>query len=146
MSIVEIGVWQLAAAYLLLAFPLAIMLWYRIPMIGATAIALVRMTVQLIFVGLYLQVIFQLNILWLSAAWLLVMVLVADISIVRSCSLRLRPIALPLLAALAAGTTIPLLLFVGLILRRPNLLDAQYAIPIGGMILGNCLRADIVGI
>jgi len=61
MSIVEIGVWQLAAAYLLLAFPLAIMLWYRIPMIGDTAVALVRMTVQLIFVGLYLQVIFQLG-------------------------------------------------------------------------------------
>jgi len=146
MNIVEIGLWQLAAAYLLLAFPLAIMLWYRIPMIGETAIALVRMTVQLIFVGLYLQVIFELNILWLSAAWLLVMVTVADVSIVRSCSLRLRPIALPLLAALAAGTAIPLLLFVGLILRRPNLMDAQYAIPIGGMILGNCLRADIVGI
>jgi len=146
MNIVEIGLWQLAAAYLLLAFPLAIMLWYRIPMIGETAIALVRMTVQLIFVGLYLQVIFKLNILWLSAAWLLVMVTVADVSIVRSCSLRLRPIALPLLAALAAGTAIPLLLFVGLILRRPNLMDAQYAIPIGGMILGNCLRADIVGI
>lgn len=146
MNIVEIGVWQLAAAYLLLAFPLAIMLWYRIPMIGETAIALVRMTVQLIFVGLYLQVIFKLNILWLSAAWLLVMVTVADVSIVRSCSLRLRRIALPLLAALAAGTAIPLLLFVGLILRRPNLMDAQYAIPIGGMILGNCLRADIVGI
>jgi len=167
MNIVEIGLWQLAAAYLLLAFPLAIMLWYRIPMIGETAIALVRMTVQLIFVGLYLQVIFKLNILWLSAAWLLVMVTVADVSIVRSCSLRLRPIALPLLAALAAGTAIPLLLFVGLILRRPalaagtaiplllfvglilrrpNLMDAQYAIPIGGMILGNCLRANIVGI
>jgi len=146
MNIVEIGIWQLAAAYLLLAFPLAIMLWYRIPMLGETAIALVRMTVQLIFVGLYLQVIFELNILWLSAAWLLVMVTVADVSIVRSCSLRLRPIALPLLAALATGTAIPLLLFVGLILRRPNLMDAQYAIPIGGMILGNCLRADIVGI
>jgi len=146
MNIVEIGVWQLAAAYLLLAFPLTIMLWYRIPMIGETVTALVRMTVQLIFVGLYLQVIFELNILWLSAVWLLVMVTVADVSIVRSCSLRLRPIALPLLAALATGTAIPLLLFVGLILRRPNLMDAQYAIPIGGMILGNCLRANIVGI
>jgi putative ABC transport system permease protein len=87
-----------------------------------------------------------LNNLWLSAAWLVVMVLVADVSIVRSCSLRLRSIALPLFAALAAGTAVPLLLFVGLILRRPNLMDAQYAIPIGGMILGNCLRADIVGI
>jgi len=39
-----------------------------------------------------------------------------------------------------------MLIFTGLILRCENLLDAQYAIPIGGMILGNCLRADIVGV
>ncbi|MBN1362419.1 MAG: ABC transporter permease [Sedimentisphaerales bacterium] len=144
--IVDIGAWELAAAYLLLTFPLAIILWYRIPMLGQTVISLVRMTVQLLLVGLYLQVIFQLNIVWLNAAWLLVMVAVADVSIVQSTSLRLRRIALPVSLALLAGTVVPLLLFVGLILQRSNLLDAQYAIPIGGMILGNCLRADIVGI
>jgi putative ABC transport system permease protein len=146
MNVVDINPWELAAAYLLLAFPFGIMLWYRIPMIGETVIALARMTVQLLLVGLYLQVIFELNSVWLSAAWLLVMVIVADVSIVRSSSLRLRRIALPLGVALLAGTAVPLLLFVGVILQRSNLLDAQYAIPIGGMILGNCLRADIVGI
>jgi len=145
-DIVDIGVWQLAAAYLLLAFPFAILLWYRIPMVGQTVTALVRMTIQLILVGLYLEVIFRLNIVWLNAAWLLVMLVVADVSVVRTCNFRLRRIALPLFIALIAGTTVPLLLFTGLILRRSNLLDAQYAIPIGGMILGNCLRADIVGI
>jgi putative ABC transport system permease protein len=145
-DVVNIGVWHLAAAYLLLAFPFAIMLWYRVPMIGETVVSLVRMTLQLIFVGLYLQVVFKLNNLWLSGAWLLIMITVADVSIVRSCSLKLTRIALPLFGALLAGTAIPLLLFVGLILQRDNLLDAQYAIPIGGMILGNCLRADIVGV
>jgi putative ABC transport system permease protein len=74
------------------------------------------------------------------------MVVVADVSIVRSCGLRFRQIAWPVFLALTAGTAIPLTLFTGLILRRTNVLDAQYAIPIGGMILGNCLRADIVGI
>jgi putative ABC transport system permease protein len=145
-EIVDIGLWELAAAYLLLAFPFAIILWYRVPMMNETLVSLVRMTVQLLLVGLYLQVIFRLNILWLNAAWLVVMVVVADVSIVRSCGLRFRQIALPVFLALGAGTAIPLMLFTGLILRRPNLLDAQYAIPIGGMILGNCLRADIVGI
>ena len=109
-KIVDIGTWQLAAAYLLLALPFAIMLWYRIPMVGETAVSLVRMTVQLILVGLYLQVIFRLNILWLNALWLVVMVTVADVSIVRSCGLRLGRIALPLFIALAAGTAVPLLL------------------------------------
>jgi putative ABC transport system permease protein len=145
-EIMDIGPWQLAAAYLLLVFPFGIILWYRVPMMGETVTSLIRMTVQLLLVGLYLQVIFRLNILWLNAVWLLVMILVADVSIVRSCGLQFRQIALPVFLALAAGTAIPLMLFTGLILRRPNLLDAQYAIPIGGMILGNCLRADIVGI
>lgn len=145
-TIVDIGPWRLAAAYLLLIVPFAILLWYRVPMVGRTAMGVVRMTVQLIFVGLYLQVIFKLNIVWLNAAWLLVMVSVADVSIVRSCSLRLRSIAGPLLVALLAGTALPLVLFTGLILQRQKLLDAQYAIPIGGMILGNCLRADIIGV
>ncbi|HOV77630.1 MAG TPA: ABC transporter permease, partial [Sedimentisphaerales bacterium] len=74
-EIVDIGPRQLAAAYLLLAFPFGIILWYRVPMLGETVTSLIRMTVQLLLVGLYLQVIFRLNILWLNAAWLVVMVL-----------------------------------------------------------------------
>jgi putative ABC transport system permease protein len=71
---------------------------------------------------------------------------VADASILRSCGLRFRPFALPVLVSLTVGTAIPLLAFLGPLLERPTLLDAQYVIPIGGMILGNCLRADIIGI
>ncbi len=146
MKIQDIATWQLALAYLLLVLPLAVILWYRIPILGQTALAVVRMTVQLVFVGLYLQVIFKLNNAWLNLAWLIVMVAVADISVARSCELRFARIALPLFAALLLGTAAPMLIFTGLILRCENLMDAQYAIPIGGMILGNCLRADIVGV
>ncbi|MEJ2520536.1 MAG: acyl-ACP--UDP-N-acetylglucosamine O-acyltransferase, partial [Desulfuromonadales bacterium] len=64
----------------------------------------------------------------------------------RGCTLKLRKFMLPLFVALLGGTAIPLLLFVGPLLNRPGFLDAQYVIPIGGMILGNCLRADIVGV
>jgi putative ABC transport system permease protein len=146
MNIQEIAPWQLALGYMLLAFPLIILLWYRIPLLGQTALAVVRMTVQLVFVGVYLHVIFDYNNTWLNIAWLLAMIGVADASILRGCGLRLTKFVLPLFAALLVGTAIPLLFFVGLILSRPNIMDAQYAIPIGGMILGNCLRADIVGI
>lgn len=143
---VQIGNLNLALAYALLLFPLIIILWYRVPMLGQTAQAIVRMTLQLLFVGLYLEVVFRLNNLWLNALWLLVMITVADISVLRGAELRVRLFAVPLFIALLAGTAIPLLFFVGVILERPFLLDAQFAIPIGGMILGNCLRADIVGI
>ncbi len=146
MNALDIGLWELAAGYVLLIFPLAIMLWYRIDLIGTTLISVVRMTVQLLLVGLYLQFIFERNSVYLNTAWLLVMIAVADVSIARGCGLRLRRFYLPMFGSLIVGTAIPLLVFLGLILRRPNLMDAQYAIPIGGMILGNCLRADIIAI
>lgn len=115
-------------------------------MIRDTALAVVRMTVQLLFVGLYLQIVFNLNNFWLNGLWLVIMIGVADASIARGCGLRLSRFSGPLFFALLMGTAVPLLFFVGPILGRPHLLDAQYAIPIGGMILGNCLRADIIGI
>lgn len=146
MNAIDIGPWQLAVGYILLIFPLAIMLWYRIGIVGTLLVSVVRMTVQLLLVGLYLQFIFQYNNILLNTAWLLVMIVVADVSIARRCGLRLRRFCLPMFAALVAGTATPLLVFLGVILRRPNLMDAQYAIPIGGMILGNCLRADIIGL
>lgn len=145
-DLLDISLESLAAGYLLLLFPLVILLHLRTPIIKATGIAVIRMTVQLLFVGFYLDIVFRLNNPWLNLAWLLVMIGVADGSIVSSCQLRLRRFAWPVFAALFGGTALPALVFVGPILQRPNWLDAQYVIPIAGMILGNCLRADILGL
>jgi len=74
------------------------------------------------------------------------MIAVADGSVIRGCGLRPRRFIMPLFAALLIGAAAPLAVLLGPVLRRPGLLDAQYAIPLGGMILGNCLRADIIGV
>lgn len=146
MGAVDLSIDGLVIYYILLIIPLGLMLWLHIPMIGKALVSIVRMTLQLAFVGLYLQVVFKINSPWLNSLWLVVMVGVADFSIIRGCGLRLARFAGPLFGALVAGTALPLLFFVGPLLKRPNLMDAQYVIPIGGMILGNCLRADIIGI
>ena len=44
MTIQDIATWQLASAYLLLLLPLAVILWYKIPILAQTALAVVRMT------------------------------------------------------------------------------------------------------
>jgi putative ABC transport system permease protein len=143
---VDIQVARLALVYLLLIFPFAAVLWYRVPLLGRIALAVVRMTVQLLFVGVYLQIIFRLNNAWFNLAWLLVMIGVADVSVLRGCGFRVRRFWLPLFTALAVGVAIPLMMLIGLALNRPHLMEARYVIPIAGMILGNCLRANIVGI
>jgi len=51
----------LATGYLLLILPPGILLLRGVPMLRDTGIAVLRMTVQLLFVGLYLQVFFKLN-------------------------------------------------------------------------------------
>lgn len=145
-EIVDIGSWSLATGYLLLILPLAILLHQRVPMIKDAGIAVIRMTIQLLFVGFYLQFVFRLNHPWLNVGWVVVMVVVADGSILRGCRLNVRRFASPVFVALLAGTTIPVLVFVGPILQRPGWLDAQYVIPLAGMVLGNCLRADIIGL
>ena len=145
MNATEIHPLGLLAGYGLLIIPFAILLWAKVGVAGKVAVSVVRMTVQLLFVGLYLQVVFKLNNPWLNGLWVLVMITVADISIVRGAGLSLRRLAVPLFVALLAGTAVPLLYFVGVILFRTNLLEARFVIPIGGMILGNCLRADIIG-
>ncbi len=146
MNTMDISYWQLAAGYGLLIFPFAALLWHGVPLLGETVLSIVRMTVQLLFIGFYLQFLFRWNHPVLNLAWIALMVLVADASIVRGCGLKARRFLVPLSVALAFGVLLPLLLFVAVIIRPDPLLDARYVIPIAGMILGNCLRADIVGI
>ncbi|MDP7423016.1 MAG: iron export ABC transporter permease subunit FetB [bacterium] len=145
MSAMDIPLTALALGYGMLLLPLAVILWLKIPILGRLLTATARMTVQLLFVGLYLQVVFDLDKPWLNLLWLMVMITVADISIIRGCGLRVTRFILPLLASLIVSTAVPLGVFVFVILKRPLLLEAHYLIPLGGMILGNCLRADIIG-
>ena len=142
----DIGYAGLAACYLLLLLPLGAMLWLKIPLIGQTVVSVARMTVQLLLVGFYLQFLFELDDWRLTTLWLVVMIVVADVSILRGTHLCVRCFAAPLFFSLVVGTALPLFFFVALLLRLPNWMDPQYVVPIAGMILGNCLRADIVGI
>ena len=57
MNEAPIHLWGLVAGYGLLIIPLAVLLWTRTPLVGKMLIGVVRMTVQLLLVGFYLQVV-----------------------------------------------------------------------------------------
>jgi putative ABC transport system permease protein len=136
----------LFSGYILLLVPLAVFLWVRGSLVSKLCINAIRMTVQLLLVGFYLQHVFVLDSHWINGLWILVMICVADLSIVRGAGVSLKKLYIPVFMALLVGVTIPLSYFVLIILKRPEVLEARLVIPIGGMILGNCLRADIIGI
>lgn len=145
-DVIDIAPWRLLFGYGLLIFPLGICLWFEIPLVKRLGVSVLRMTVQLLLVGLYLQVLFEYNNPWLNLAWLVVMLTVADLSILCGCHIRIRRFGIPLFTGLIAGIAIPVLILLGLILGLSNVSQAQYLIPLAGMVLGNCLRANIIGI
>jgi len=142
----SISTLNLILGYSLLIVPLGLILWQKIPLFNSAVIAVARMTIQLLFVGFYLQVIFNLNKPFLNILWIIVMIVLADSTIIKNSGLRLKYFAFPVFMALILGTAAPLMFFITVILNLKDIFDARFIIPIGGMILGNCLQADIIGI
>ena len=108
--------------------------------------SITRMCLQLGFVGLYLEFLFRLNSPLLNTAYLLIMVCIACQSILRSSSLRFRLLFFPIFFSLLIPFSVILLFFNAVVARIDNLFEATYLIPIGGMLLGNCLRSNIIGL
>ncbi len=109
-------------------------------------IGMVRMCLQLSFVGLYLEFLFKFDSPWLNTAYLLLMISIACHSILKSSNLKIRLFFKPLFFSLLIPFGIMLLFFNGVVAHIDNLFEAKYLVPVGGMLLGNCLRSIIIGL
>src|SRR6056297_4248923 len=78
MDIIQLSWWQLGIGFLSLILPAIILWWYKTGLNKKLAVATLRMTVQLLFVGYYLEYLFELDNAWVNLAWIMVMVVVAD--------------------------------------------------------------------
>lgn len=147
MGIIDITWGQLAIGFGILIIP-ALILWkYRTGLLNKMGIAVVRMTLQLIFVGYYLEYLFEYDNPWLNIAWIIIMVVVADFATIdRSELKRNKNLIISLFVATFLGIIVIDLFFLKFVIKLPNILAAQYAIPITGMVLGNCLRSNVIGI
>jgi len=142
----DLSMFSIFLAFALLVIPFAFNYYLRLKIGKKTAIAVVRMCAQLFLVGLFLGYIFELNNLWLNSLWLLVMIVVSTVSIVNSSNLRLRSFGGPILISVAGPVILMTAYFNRYIVVLDNILEAKYLIAIGGMILGNMLSGNIVGL
>ncbi|MDD3050647.1 MAG: ABC transporter permease [Candidatus Cloacimonetes bacterium] len=146
MNTQDLNFTQLLIVYAMLAIPLAIMTIYKIGLSKKSIISIVRMSIQLALVGLYLKFIFSLNSILLNVGWILIMITVASSNVTSSANLK-KKIFLPRLwGGIAFSTLSVLSVFVIAAVRPQPFYDARYLIPISGMILGNCMRGNVVGL
>ncbi|MGR5145254.1 ABC transporter permease [Photobacterium alginatilyticum] len=132
--------------YLLLLIPLFLFHRWQLGLGRAVVEAALRMTLQLAVVGLYLQALFEFQNLGLNVLWLTVMIVVAGYSICRRAEVRLKAV----MPAVIAGQVMALLVILPALLAGVIQADpwwqAQYMIPVAGMLLGNCLTANVLAI
>ncbi len=146
MEIVDIRWLDLALAYSLLLIPFTIFWYFQTGLVGQTAWAIIRMTAQLIFIGLYLEFLFNLNSMWVNIIWIMLMILVANFTIIKRSELSLKHFFAPIFLSVFISLLIVDIFFLGLTLRLENVFATRYMVPITGMILGNCLRSNVIAL
>ncbi|MGV8906925.1 MAG: ABC transporter permease [Acetobacterium sp.] len=108
--------------------------------------SLFRMTIQLVLVGFFLQYIFLFNNPWVNTAYVLFMIVAAAISTVKTCDLTIKNQFLPIVLGFGIPNVIMILFINQYVIGLNNIFDAQYYIPLMGMLLGNSLSGNIIGV
>lgn len=143
---IDISWIQLALFSLTLLIPIFINWQYKLGLMQEMGVAVIRMAVQLILVGLYLEFVFQTNSLLLNLLWLTVMISVGSKAIISKAKLPTRLLFMPVLTGLLVGLSPLVLLLSTAIIQPTPLYSAQYLIPLSGMLLGNSLSGNIVAL
>jgi putative ABC transport system permease protein len=146
METVDLSVISLALTFLLLALPVILSLIYRFTLIKSLFYSVARMTIQLILIGVFLKYLFLWNNTIINLLWLMIMIIVAVFSAIRSSSIKITKIAMPSFLSFSIATLGVILYLNTVVIRLDNIFDSKYLIVLGGMLLGNSLRGNIVGI
>lgn len=145
MGAMKISYLSLGFYLLLLIVPIAILLYLKLKLIRSLLISVARMVVQLAFVGVYLGYIFELDNPFVNALWILVMMLVANQQVLRQSGLRFKVFFVSNFPAFFITLVFSFFTFL-IVFDMGTFFSARYLIPIGGMIMGNILRGNIVSL
>jgi len=107
-------------------------------------VSVVRMCLQLSFVGFYLEVLFKYDSILLNVVYLLIMIFIACHAIVRSAKLKIRKFFFPIFFSVLVPFSTLLIFFNVVLVRIDNPFEAKYLIPVGGMLLGNSMKSNII--
>ncbi len=140
----DLSLYSMLFAYLLLLVPVGILYAMKVKLVKESFFSILRMSIQLGLVGVYLKYIFEWDNIWLNIAWLLVMIIVSTFSIIDSNGVCKRVFFLPIVGALAISLFFNISYFNYFIVNISDIFNAKYLIPISGMLLGNSLKGNII--
>ena len=146
MQTLDIALPRMALLYGLCLLPWGLLWLLGLRLSRDIAISILRMSIQLALVGIYLKMLFELNHPWLNGLWILMMLIVADLSILKRAGLKARYFALATFMAIASSILFTTAFLVILVIQPAHFYDARYIVPLAGMILGNCLQGNVIAL
>ncbi|MCW3805917.1 ABC transporter permease [Plebeiibacterium marinum] len=145
-QITDIDLIDLILGFSIMIIPVLLLLYYKIKLVKSILLAIVRMSLQLSLVAVYLEWIFEQNNAWINSLWVFVMIVVGASASIKRIGLNWRFFILPMFLSSFISVLIIDTFFLGFVIRLDYVFDARYFIPITGMIIGNSLNHNIVGL
>lgn len=146
MEQIDIKTIDLIIGFIALVIPSIIFLKYKTELFKPLLIAFLRMSGQLILVGLYLEYIFEWNNIFINILWVIIMIVVATFLITKRSEINNRTFFFPVLFSVLTGFLFNTAIFSLLIIGLEDFFNARYIIPIAGMLIGNSITASIMGL
>lgn len=146
MGTIDISTLHLLLGLLLMAVPVYFLWKYKTGIVRSTVTAVVRMVVQMFLVGLYLKYLFIWDNPWLNTAWVVIMIYVASETSLTRTKLKRKMMMLPLIIGFFVASVTVGLYFLGIVLQLNNVFNAQYFIPVFGILMGNMLGVNVIGL
>lgn len=101
---------------------------------------------SVVFIGVYLRFLFEWNNPFINFLWVIIMVGVAAETAVTRTRLKRHILMIPVSVGFLVTVVLVGLYFLGFVLRLDNIFSAQYFIPIFGIIMGNMLGVNVIGL
>ncbi|MGL4292153.1 MAG: ABC transporter permease [Bacteroidales bacterium] len=146
MSTPPISLLHLLFGLLLIVIPAIALTHYRTGIVRDMFIAVARMVVQLFLVGFYLNYLFDWNNMWVNIGWLLLMTGVCAIDLIKRVHLSRKVMFVPVYFAVFISLTFIAVYFLKGVLMLDDIFESRYFIPICGILLGNILSSNVIGI
>ncbi len=145
-GVTDIDYLSLILGYIILIIPFYILWYYKTGLLKDAFFAFIRMTIQLLLVGFYLEFIFDLNNSFLNLSWVLIMTILATYTVINRSELKMQFFFIPIFIAIIMSVLVIDAYFLGFIIRLNNIFEARYLIPITGMLLGNSIKTIIIAL
>jgi len=143
---VDLSFFSMVMCAVLLLVPVLVASYLKLGVTRSLLVSTVRMVVQLVLIGFFLEFLFKLNNAFVNIAWFLVMLSAAVFSVLKSSGLKIKAFVFPVFLSLLLSNLFVVLYFNYFIVHLDFIFDARYMIAIGGMVLGNSLRSNVVGL